>query len=203
MKIGILDYEACNLASVYHTVYNSGHDPIILKNKKDFQKVKKIIIPGVGSAYHCMNYLKKNELDLELKSYKKKGMPILGICLGMQIFSKKLYEHGETEGLNFLDGEVLPINYKNKFNIGWCDIKIKYNLKQNFLKNNSSFFFCHSFFLKLNSKEDKKSVLGEIDFNKILLPALIIKENIIGAQFHPEKSQTNGIQFLNFFIDKF
>ena len=115
MKIGILDYKACNLASVFHTIYNLGHDPIILNSKNKFKEIEKIIIPGVGSANHCMKYLHDTDMVNEITKYKNKGMPILGICLGMQIFSKTLFEHGKTSGLGYIDGEILPIDEKKKY----------------------------------------------------------------------------------------
>ena len=203
MKIGILDYKACNIASVFHSVYNLGHDPIIVNEKKDFKKIDKLIRPGVGSANHCMKYLKNSEMTYEITKYKNKGMSILGICLGMQIFSKTLFEHGQTSGLGYLDSEVIPIDKnKNTFNIGWSSVKINDKKNKINIKDNSSFFFCHSYMMNFNRKSDNDIILGKINIGKNI-PAIIVKENIIGVQFHPEKSQENGTSFLNFFISKF
>ena len=202
MKIGILDYKACNLASVFHTIYNLGHDPFIIENKEDLNKAQKIIIPGVGSAGHCMSYLEKKGFINELQKYKKKGISILGICLGMQIFSKKLTEHGMSDGLGFINREVIPINNKTKFNIGWCNVEVKNSENQNIIETNKSFFFCHSYYLSLSKVDSDKCVFGKISLNKEI-PSIIIQENIMGVQFHPEKSQANGIKLLNFFIDRF
>ena len=205
MKIGILNYKACNIASVFHTIFNLGYDSIIINEKSDFKKINKIIIPGVGSANHCMKYLKNNEMISEINKYKNKGMPILGICLGMQIFSKTLFEHGKTNGLGYVDGEVIPISKnRNIFNIGWSDVIINdqnNNININ-IKDNSSFYFCHSYYLNLNGKSENHIILGEVNIGK-KIPAIIVKENIMGVQFHPEKSQENGLSFLNFFISKF
>lgn len=203
MKIGILDYKACNLASVFHTIYNLGHDPIIINNINDFKKVEKIIIPGVGSANHCMNYLNNSGMTDEITKYKNKGMSILGICLGMQIFSKTLFEHGKTSGLGYIDGEILPINdNKDTFNIGWSSVITKKNDNMLNIKNNSSFFFCHSYYLSIKKNINRDIVLGEVDIGKII-PAIVVKDNIVGVQFHPEKSQENGTSFLDFFINRF
>lgn len=202
MKIGILNYKACNLASVFHTIYNIGHDPFIIENKEDLNKAQKIIIPGVGSAAHCMSYLEKKGFIDELQKYKNKGISILGICLGMQIFSKKLTEHGVSEGLGFINGEVIPINNKTKFNIGWCNVDVKNSENHNIIESNKPFFFCHSYYLSLNKADREKYVFGKISLNKEI-PSIIIRENIMGVQFHPEKSQANGIKLLNFFIDRF
>lgn len=203
MKIGILDYKACNIASVFHSIYNLGHDPIIIDKKNHFKKIDKLIIPGVGSANHCMEYLKNNEMVYEITKYKDKGMSILGICLGMQIFSKTLFEHGKTNGLGYVEGEVIPISKNmNMFNIGWNNVKINNKNNKIDIKDNSSFYFCHSYYLNLIDKSDNNIILGEVNIGKNI-PAIIVKENIIGVQFHPEKSQENGLAFLNFFISKF
>ena len=203
MKIGILDYKACNIASVFHSIYNLGHDPIIINEKNDFKKIEKIIIPGVGSANHCMKYLESQKMISEITKCKNKGMSILGICLGMQIFSKKLFEHGVTNGLGYVDGEVIPIDKnKNMFNIGWSKITTNDKINRTNIKNNSSFFFCHSYYLNLDKELNNSITFGEVSVGKTI-PAVIVKENIIGVQFHPEKSQENGISFLDFFINKF
>ena len=89
--------------------------------------------------------------------------------------------------------------------LNWCNITINNKndkIDKIDIRNNSSFFFCHSYFLNLNKKLNNDLILGEVNIGKTI-PAIIIKDNIIGVQFHPEKSQENGASFLNFFINKF
>tara|TARA_A100001011_G_C14309743_1_gene844944 strand:+ start:2744 stop:3358 length:615 start_codon:yes stop_codon:yes gene_type:complete len=203
LKLGILNYKACNLSSVYNTLYNLGYDPVVINKSKDFDKVKKLIIPGVGSAKHCLEYLKQNKIFDEIIKYEKLGMPILGICLGMQIFAEKLYEHGESDGLGFIKGKIAKLNLKSKFNIGWKNIKLKKNDKRLFdkISENPTFYFCHSYHLEL-TKENYRYLVAHIDLNKEI-PSIICKDNILGVQFHPEKSQNNGIKFISNFINNF
>jgi len=197
MKIGILNYNACNLASIYHSIYRIGYDPIIINNKKQLKKIDKLIIPGVGAAKSCVDYLKKKELFDEIEDFIDLKKPILGICLGLQIFSKKLYEHGESNGLNFINAEVIPFR-KQKINIGWSKLIINNN---NFFNefSDKSFYFCHSYYLNFINLNDKKYCKGFIDHDE-KIPSLIIKENFVGVQFHPEKSQANGNKFIKKFL---
>jgi imidazole glycerol-phosphate synthase subunit HisH len=200
MKIGILNYNACNLASIYYAIYRLGYDPIILKKKEDLNNIDKLIIPGVGAAKSCLEYLKDKELFEQIEKYLKSGKPILGICLGLQIFSKNLLEHGVSRGFGLLDADVIPFTDENRFNIGWSNIEIPKNsfLYQNF--SNKSFYFCHSYFIKLNNKQNEKFIHGKIN-HVSTVPSIIIKNNFMGVQFHPEKSQTNGIKFIENFLN--
>ena len=122
MKFGILDYQACNLGSVFFSLYKLGIDPIIINNSKKISEMDRLIIPGVGAAKNCMDYLKYNSFIDPIKEFLS-HKPVLGICLGMQIFAKKLYENGLSEGIGHIDGEVKKLGTKIKFNIGWKEVK--------------------------------------------------------------------------------
>ena len=98
MKVGILDYKACNLGSVFFSLYKLGVDPIIINSPKKLSEMDKLIIPGVGAAKNCMDFLKYNSFIEPIKKFLC-NKPVLGICLGMQIFAKKLYENGLSEGI--------------------------------------------------------------------------------------------------------
>ena len=195
MKIGILDYKACNLTSVYYSIYRLGYDPVIVKKAIDFKKIDKLIIPGVGSAKTCIDFLKKKNFIYEINNFLKQKQ-ILGICLGMQIFAKKLYEGENTFGLGFFDADVIPLK-DNKNNVGWLKVNIAQN---NFLNHldKKEFYFCHSFHFNLNSSSDKKYCIG---YSKEKLVSIVKKENFIGTQFHPEKSQISGGTLIKNFID--
>jgi glutamine amidotransferase len=197
MKLGILDYKACNIGSVKSSLYRLGIDPIIVDKPEQIPMMDKLIIPGVGSAKNCINFLKNNSFVEPIINFLKKKT-ILGICLGMQIFLTKLHEDGISDGLNIVEGEVLPLSIdKKKFNIGWGELKL-YN-SHDFIKIDdlSSFYYCHSYYVSL---KDKTSCFATIDVNK-KIPAIILKNNFIGTQFHPEKSQTNGKEFLKLFLN--
>lgn len=195
MKIGILDYKACNLTSVYYSIYRLGYNPVIVEKAIDFKKIDKLIIPGVGSAKTCIDFLKKKNFIYEINNFLKQKQ-ILGICLGMQIFAKKLYEGENTFGLGFFDADVIPLK-DNKNNVGWFKVNIAQN---NFLNHldKKEFYFCHSFHFNLNSNSDKRYCIG---YSKNKLVSIIKKENFIGTQFHPEKSQISGGTLIKNFID--
>ena len=201
MNISILNYNACNLASVYNAFYGLGAEVKIINDRKEIKKSDKLVIPGVGAAKSAIDYLHKKDLYYAVSDFLKSGNPILGICLGFQIFSENLYENGHSIGFGCLKGNVIEFKEKTqypKFHIGWNKININQNLS-NFLKiqNNLSFYFCHSFFLKLKNT-------SELDYGTSFFqnkfPAIVLKENFLGTQFHPEKSQTNGERILTKFI---
>ena len=201
MKIGILDYEACNLSSIYYSIHRMGYDPTIINTAKEIKQIDKLIIPGVGSAKHCLDYIKKNGIFYEINEFLNFDKPILGICLGLQIFSKNLYEHGNSEGFGLFNAEVIPLKNSNHFNIGWS--KINYNITNNLptdIKTNDIFYFCHSYYLNFQNNEDKKNCVGYLN-NDIFIPSILIKNNFIGVQFHPEKSQKNGENIIKYFLN--
>ena len=200
MKIGILDYNACNISSIYYSIYRLGYDPKIIKNSKEFRDIDRLIIPGVGAAKKCIDYLNQTGILNEIQKFLDSKKPILGICLGLQIFANNLHEHGLSKGLGLIDAEVVPFKKKNLFNIGWQNLEIvKKNEKFGNIENNNSFYFCHSHYLKFNQKKDEEECVGISKFEN-LVPSLIIKENFVGMQFHPEKSQKNGSNLIKKFL---
>ncbi len=201
MQIGIVDYGAGNILSVYNCIYNLGHNPIIIKDSTKIKDFDRIIIPGVGSAYKALEILKKGQFIEEIKKFYNSGKPILGICLGFQIFAKKLYENGISNGLGIINGSVMPIQTPQIFNIGWCEVEIDKSLSTEIgINEKTDFYFCHSFSLQLETKTEQKKCQGSTYFTKNI-PSIIVNKNFIGTQFHPEKSQSNGIKLLNFFLN--
>ena len=200
MKIGILNYNACNLASIYYAFYRMGYDPKVIENHKEIENIDRLIVPGVGAAKSCIKYMKEKKLYDSVLTHFEKKKPILGICLGLQIFSKNLYEHGKSIGFGLIDADVVSFDKYNKFNIGWCNLSINSNsfLHKNFF--NKSFYFCHSYYVKIKNKE-KNRYCHAIIHKNINIPAIIIKKNFMGVQFHPEKSQINGTKFMQSFLD--
>lgn len=201
-QIGILDYKTCNAFSIFSSIENLGCDVKLINSKEDFNYCEKIIIPGVGSAKKSLDYLKKNKLDEEIIKFYNEGKPLLGICLGAQIFCKNLYEGGLTSGLGIIDYDVVNINnnFKNiQFNIGWFEITNNQinNLTNYNQINKKYFYFCHQYFMKSNQNPEKES----INYKDFEIPAIIKKKNLIACQFHPEKSQENGEKLLLDFLE--
>lgn len=197
MKIGILSYGFNNIYSVYSCMYNMGFDPIIIEEFKNIKTLDKLIIPGIGNANTSIKLLKNNGFFDEIINFYNSEKPILGICLGMQIFAKNLYEGGVNQGLNILDADIVKIDL-NLFNIGWKKVEIENN---NYLKS-GYFYFCHSYKVKFNSIMEENNCIGYAK-EEMNIPSIIHKNNFLGCQFHPEKSHSYGKDLILNFLKKF
>jgi imidazole glycerol-phosphate synthase subunit HisH len=201
LNLGIIDYGACNIHSVYNSLYRLGEDPKIIVNYKEIKSLDKIIIPGVGSAFKSLESFKTFGFYDEILNFHQNEKPILGICLGFQIFSKTLYEDGVSKGLGFIDAEVIKLKLKKNFNIGWCGVKIKDETFKKFnLQKISNFYFCHSYYMKFLDQNEIKFSVGNIEDSNFI-PSLYVRNNLMGCQFHPEKSQNTGKKILKYFIN--
>ena len=202
-RVVIVDYGMGNLNSIKKAMDRLKVESIISSDPADISDSRKIILPGVGHFKKAMSNL--NELNLidalnEEVLFKKK--PILGICLGMQLFAEKS-EEGNCNGLGWLNAEVVKFATSDKSrykvpHMGWNQIFIK---KKSLLMNNiselSEFYFVHSYHIKLGDKSD---LLNETRFDCNFTSA-IEKENIFGVQYHPEKSHDVGLSLLKNFIE--
>ena len=196
MKIGIINYEMGNIFSVYNVFRAIGCTPVVVERPESIKNFSIIILPGVGSFPQAIKNLKSKNLIDEIKRHvliKKK--PIIGICLGMQLFLNKSYENEETKGLSFIKGEVKYIKPKLIYQtpiVGWKKLIIKKD--KNMFKNidDGSFYFDHSYECKIKNKNFITSKFNNGNF----ICSSVRKKNIIGFQFHPEKSQKNGVLLL-------
>ena len=198
--VAIIDYGMGNVASVQKALHFLKIDSKVTSNYEDINNSKYIILPGVGSFRQAMENLEKRKLVSFLKEKVEEGKPFLGICLGMQLLAERGYEDGVTEGLGFIEGDViiipktdLPIPH-----IGWNDITVKIPQYFDNLKDNN-FYFVHSYFF--NAK-DINDISATVKYGNDLV-AVVQKNNVLGTQFHPEKSQTSGLQVLKNFIDAY
>ena len=209
MSIAIIDYGSGNLRSaakaleVANKNLNTNLEVIVTSELEIIKKSNKIILPGQGSFRDC--YLGINKInglkDLldDLVLIKKK--PIFGICVGMQLFAKIGYESEETKGFGWIDGVVKKINNINKTlklpHMGWNQIEIKKDTSLFYgIENRSHMYFVHSY--EFLTKE-KDCVIATTNYGNSIIVA-IQKENIFGTQFHPEKSQHNGLKLLENFL---
>ena len=153
------------------------------------------MLPGVGSFAKGMKTLREKSFDTYIQDYtSNNNNKMLGICLGMQLFFSESCEFGKTSGLNLISGKVKKISNKvNKVpHIGWNTIKI--SKKNNFFNNNNKqFYFVHSYYCE---PKNKKLILSETNLEKLNFCSSVITDNLIGVQFHPEKSSIAGINLL-------
>ncbi len=209
MSISVIDYGSGNLKSAAKALetaannINIGSEIIVTSDPKKIRQSDKIVLPGQGSFRDCYLGITKipglNEALNEFVLEEKK--PILGICVGMQLFAKMGYESQETKGFGWIDAEVRKINNINKRiklpHMGWNEIELK---KDCFLfsniKNKSHMYFIHSYEFITKQKD---CVVATTDYGNSITVS-VAKENIVGTQFHPEKSQKNGLIILENFL---
>lgn len=191
-KIGIINYGLGNLFSIKSACAQVGMNGILVDEQKDLLNSDAIILPGVGAFNVAMDKIKKKKLNIFIKEFVKTNKPIIGICLGMQLFFDKSYENISTEGLGLIQGEVKFFNLSSSLNIGWYPIKKKRDEKiLNSIKNLSHMYFVHSYYC---DPKDKNNILSISNFSNIDFCSSIKFKNIYGFQFHPEKSGENGLK---------
>jgi imidazole glycerol-phosphate synthase subunit HisH len=201
-KITIIDYGMGNLNSVKRVFSRIGCEVIITSNYLDVIDSEKIVLPGVGHFHKAVDNLKELKLwDALNEVVLEKKIPILGICLGMQLMTK-FSEEGNVSGLAWFDAEVVKfvVNDSLKYkvpHIGWNQVEIK---KSSQLYINvdliSGFYFVHSYHVECHNKED---ILNETVYETSFVSG-IQKDNIWGVQYHPEKSHNAGEQLLRNFV---
>lgn len=200
-EIVVIDYNTGNVDSVIKASKLFNLSVELTNSHKVIENAKKIILPGQGSFSYGMEQLHNLRLvDLIKDKVINKKTPILGICLGMQILASSGIENKYTEGLGFVDGEIKKIPTKYKLpHIGWNEVSFKNTNKIFFdVENNKDFYFVHSYYFECKNKEN---IIGTSNYG-FEFPSVIQKDNIIGFQFHPEKSLKNGLKLMGNFLKK-
>ena len=211
MNILIIDYNSGNLASLKNSLESA-----VKNNNKNFKvkitaipeevmKADKVILPGVGDFSNCKNQLLKIDGMIDAINYfiKEKEKPFLGICIGMQLMAKVSYERKKNKGLEFIDSEVNIIESSAREirvpHMGWNNVYLenKCNKKDFPSLNNNDFYFVHSYHMKCKNQNE---VLASTNYGEKIVSA-VIKDNLLGVQFHPEKSQEKGKKFLEEFLN--
>lgn len=203
-QIVIIDYNMGNLRSVQKAFEKVGCDAVITNNHEIIKNASKIVLPGVGAFKDGMKNLEELGLiDILNEEIIKNKKPFLGICLGMQLIAKKSYENGETDGLGWVDAEVVKFDftdYDKKLKIphvGWNNVNYKNNnVLFEDIANKSDFYFVHSYHFQ--TKEDIVTSTTDYGFDFV---SSVNKNNIYAFQFHPEKSQVVGLKLIENFVN--
>jgi len=199
--IAIIDYQMGNLRSVQKAFERVGHAATITSDRAEIAAAEKIILPGVGAFADAIAELKRRDLVGPIRESVESGKPFLGICLGLQLLFDLSLEDGEHEGLGIVAGKVrrfdIPREYKVP-HMGWNRVQFKHRPPLfDGLEEEPYFYFVHSYYVV---PQDEAVVAGEASYSDPFC-ATIWRDNLYATQFHPEKSQANGLQVLKNFAE--
>ena len=199
--IAIVDYDAGNIKSVEKALQFLGQEPVVTRDKETLLQAEKVIVPGVGAFGDAMRKMHQYGLVEVLREIADNGTPLLGICLGLQLFFESSEETPGVEGLGLLPGKIVRIPDKEGFKIphmGWNSIQI--NPASRLLKGieeGAYVYFVHSYYLQAENEADVAATTDYV----VNIHAAAEHENIFATQFHPEKSGEIGLRILKNFIE--
>lgn len=207
--VSIVDYNLGNLRSVINAFRQIGAYPQLVDTPKQILESEFLVLPGVGAFGEGMKHLKSKNLDKAIIEYAHQGRPLLGICLGMQLLMTTSYEFGECDGLNLIEGEVLPFARNDRLlqegykvpHVGWNDLYHAQDWDETILKtirDGMGAYFVHSFYVRPRYREN---ILASTKYFGQEFCSVVKKGNIYGCQFHPEKSGQSGLAILREFIN--
>ena len=200
-KTALVDYGAGNLHSVHNALSAVGADVLVTADPGAIMRADRIVLPGVGAYRTCATGLRRIPGMVEAMEQRVlgDGVPFLGICVGMQLLATRGHEHGETPGLDWIAGDVLPIEHGGADvrvpHMGWNDVTPIGDIAGGLVEEGEAYFL-HSYHFVPN---DENHVLATTDHGGSLVAA-VGRDNILGMQFHPEKSQRYGLAMLERFI---
>ena len=200
--VAIVDYDAGNIKSVEKALQYIGEHPVITRDVKEIKKADHVIVPGVGAFEDAMEKMNRYELTKVLQDVAASGTPIMGICLGLQLFFERSDEsEHDVKGLSLLPGEIVRFPEKEGYKIphmGWNSLKI--NPDSKLLKGipeDTYVYFVHSYYLQAENEADVAATTDYV----VNIHAAAEHENIFATQFHPEKSGEIGLRILKNFIE--
>lgn len=199
MSIAIIDYGVGNLRSVEKAFTSQDIEAVVTSDEKILRSADKLVLPGVGAFKACMDGLKARGFDELVLDAAKAGKPIIGLCVGLQMMFEEGHEFGVHKGLGLMPGRVVKFPEKLRVpHIGWNQVEFKRDHKVfTDLPSQTFFYFVHSFYVE---SADPNCVLGETDYG-MRYASICGRDNIVGVQFHPEKSQTAGLKLLKNFAE--
>ena len=201
--IAVVDYGVGNLFSLVSSLNAVGADAVVTGDAEVLRRADKIILPGVGAFGDAAAKLRATGLDKVIIEEAKAGKPLLGICLGMQLLLERSFEYGEHEGLGLIEGEIVPISSVIPSDlkiphIGWNALKFTENKSPLFkyINEGDHVYFVHSFY----GANCEKNTVAVSEYGAELTAA-VANGNVMGCQFHPEKSGTVGLNILRAFCE--
>ncbi len=199
--IAIIDYQMGNLRSVQKGFEKVGHAALITSRPEDIRRADHVVLPGVGAFRDAIKELRHRELVEPIREVIQAGTPFLGICLGLQLLFERSYEEGTYEGLGVLGGEVvrfeLPREYKVP-HMGWNEARIVRAAPiLEGIPDRTYFYFVHSYYV---APADPEVTSVETDYGDPFC-AMVWRDNLFATQFHPEKSQAQGLRILQNFAE--
>ena len=202
--IHLLDYGAGNITSVHSAFKRCGAEISVVSDSFDNTAIRSLVIPGVGSFASAMLHIRQTGWEQRILTEAARGTKILGICLGMQILFEEGTEGGTSSGLGLIGGTVRPLSsiYDGRLpHIGWNNVSIVASESDIFfgIKDNLDFYHVHSYFC---SPSEPTCVLATTELGQPFA-SVVQNDNILGIQFHPEKSQPAGLKLLNNIVDWF
>jgi len=195
--IAIVDYEMGNLRSVQKGFEKVGAEAVITRDKSVIESASALVLPGVGAFTVCMENLEKHDLINPIKSFVGSGKPFLGICLGLQLLFEDSEEFGNCKGLGLIKGKVrkFPSDELKVPHMGWNSIEISGDSRLfEGIHDGTYFYFVHSYYVE----PEEDVTIAETDYGFKFVSA-VEKGNIFATQFHPEKSQIEGLKILENF----
>jgi glutamine amidotransferase len=199
MSVAIIDYGVGNLRSVEKAFAATGCDAVVSSDVSILRAAEKLVLPGVGAFAACMDGLKRLGFDELVRERAAAGVPLLGVCVGMQMLFEESEEFGRTRGLGFLRGRVRRFDESLLVpQVGWNTVKQTraHPLFEN-IRDEEYFYFVHSYYC---AADEKDVVIGETPYGTNYA-SVVAHRNICGVQFHPEKSQAAGLQLLKNFAN--
>jgi glutamine amidotransferase len=201
--IAIVDYGMGNVRSLRNAFEFLGAEVLLTADPSELASADRIVLPGVGAFGDAMSAIRARGLqgpltDLALRD----GKPVLGICLGMQLYARRSEEHGEHDGLGWLDAEIVRLEVEPPLkvpHVGWNDLRFAENdwLFRGIRAGESNFYFVHSFHMRC---KDPSDLVATTDYGGSVT-AVVRLGRLVAAQFHPEKSQDNGLTFLRNWLE--
>lgn len=197
MKATIAHYGIGNLLSVRRALEHVGATVNFAKTESEILQADRLVVPGVGAFKHCMDAIDRQNLRNSLITFAESGKPYLGICVGMQMLLDLSHEFGQHEGLGIISGDVSKIQAANQripF-IGWKHVD--FNVNEKLREHSNNYYFVHSYCAKAKNPEHE---VAHYTLGNARVTAAIQKDNVLGLQFHPEKSGADGLALLKSFV---